>query len=69
MQDVKKPKSPKINAQEKRLIELKAQYRILSQIEDILPVKSNSRVYSFVHRNLHSILKEIAELNTPKYDK
>lgn len=46
----------------KRIIELKAQYRLLSELEEFWKKPSNHRVYLFVQNKMKEIIKEIESL-------
>ncbi len=52
-----------------KLIELKAQYRLLSEMEEFWKVPSKHRAYLFIQNKMQKILKEIELIEqkpTPK---
>lgn len=46
------------------ILELKAQYRILSELESKFPKKSKHKVYVFIDQKMTEILKQINTLST-----
>lgn len=48
---------------EQKIIELKAQYRMLSEMEELWGAKpSKHRAYVFIHSRMNKIIKELQQL-------
>jgi hypothetical protein len=63
MQNEKKQKSTRNDKTPKRLIELKAQYRVLSEIEDCFVQNSKHPAAVLIQRKMLDIVNEISKLS------
>jgi hypothetical protein len=53
-----------MNNQEKRILELKAQYRVLSEIEDLFPKNSVHPVAKQVDKKITETIKQLETLDS-----